>query len=360
MALRVLLADESSTIKKVFQLALQDYAVDVRSVTLGTDVISIASEFQPDIIFADVLLQKQNGYEVSSQLRGQQELSQIPVVLMWSGFMDFDDSKYKSSGAVDRLEKPFDVKTLREIVQKYVPKTQSQILSKYLSFPQMPQIQEEERPDPSQKSNTKAEATTAAHINPPLLEVDTGVDEVDFDLSASEESPWREENFEPIEGVGSEFTNPNGPQGDEEFKQISLGSLHQSEVTPPPLTPAEEDNQWVSQDLSEFQLGTSIELEDKPPVEYNIPQRQPQKSVDETGDLELEDFQIEVPVVTTPPQRPSVESTPTLNPQDIERIVAEQAQKVIEKVVWQVVPELAKQIIEKELKKLLEEENELR
>ena len=41
MALRVLLADESSTIKKVFQLALQDFAVDVRPVNIGVDVLKV-------------------------------------------------------------------------------------------------------------------------------------------------------------------------------------------------------------------------------------------------------------------------------------------------------------------------------
>ena len=58
MALRVLLADESSTIKKVFQLALQDFAVEVRPVNIGVDVAMVAKNFKPDIIFADVMLQK--------------------------------------------------------------------------------------------------------------------------------------------------------------------------------------------------------------------------------------------------------------------------------------------------------------
>src|SRR5580698_858214 len=88
MALRVLLADESSTIKKVFQLALQDFAVEVRPVNLGIDVASVALSFKPDIIFADVLLQKKNGYDVCNELKQDPALSSIPVVLMWSGFME--------------------------------------------------------------------------------------------------------------------------------------------------------------------------------------------------------------------------------------------------------------------------------
>ena len=148
MALRVLLADESSTIKKVFQLALQDFAVDVRSVNVGPDVVSVAESFKPDIIFADILLQKKNGYEISNSIKNNPLLANTPIVLMWSGFMDIDNSKFTESCADEKLEKPFNIEALRDIVQKHVPKTSAQVISKYLSFPDMPPLEEEEkRPD---------------------------------------------------------------------------------------------------------------------------------------------------------------------------------------------------------------------
>src|SRR5690606_3309788 len=99
MALRVLLADESSTIKKVFQLSLQDFAVEVQPVNVGLDVLAVAKKFQPDIIFADVLLQKKNGYEVCSEIKHDPQLSKIPVVLMWSGFMELDEDKFNAAMA---------------------------------------------------------------------------------------------------------------------------------------------------------------------------------------------------------------------------------------------------------------------
>ena len=64
MALRVLLADESNTIKKVMELSLQDFAVEVKAVNMGVDVLEVARNFKADIIFADVLLPKVSGYEV--------------------------------------------------------------------------------------------------------------------------------------------------------------------------------------------------------------------------------------------------------------------------------------------------------
>ena len=142
MALRVLLADESSTIKKVFQLALQDFAVEVRSVNLGPDVLNIARSFKPDILFADVLLQKKNGYEVCMEIKNDAQLRPVPVVLMWSGFMELDEDKFQAAQANAKLEKPFDVEALRKIVQDLVPKTRSQRLSSYLQFPKLPDFKD--------------------------------------------------------------------------------------------------------------------------------------------------------------------------------------------------------------------------
>ncbi len=135
MALRVLLADESTTIKKVMQLALQDFAVEVKAVHSGIDVIEVARSFQPDVVFADVLLQKRNGYEVCGDVKRDRDLRRIPVVLMWSSFMDLDEKAYVNSGANNKLEKPFDVENLRSLILELVPKTQSQRLAHFLKFP---------------------------------------------------------------------------------------------------------------------------------------------------------------------------------------------------------------------------------
>ncbi|MCM2283009.1 MAG: response regulator [Bdellovibrionaceae bacterium] len=135
MALRVLLADESTTIKKVMQLALQDFAVEVKAVHSGLDVLEVARSFQPDIVFADVLLPKRNGYDVCADLKSDPGLKAIPCVLMWSSFMDLDEKAYLNARASGKLEKPFDVESLRGLILELVPTTQTQRLAHFLRFP---------------------------------------------------------------------------------------------------------------------------------------------------------------------------------------------------------------------------------
>lgn len=135
MALRVLLADESVTIKKVIQLALQDFAVEVKAVPVGLDVLEVSKSFQPDLVFADILLQKRSGYDVCRDLKKDVQTAAIPVILMWSSFMELDQKQVDACGADGRLEKPFEVEALRKLVLDLVPRTRSQRLATFLEYP---------------------------------------------------------------------------------------------------------------------------------------------------------------------------------------------------------------------------------
>jgi CheY-like chemotaxis protein len=135
MVIRVLLADESTTIKKVMQLALQDFDVEVKAVLTGLDVLEVARIFKPDIIFADILLQKKNGYEVSAEIKSDPLLSRVPVVLMWSSFMDLDENLARRARAEGRLEKPFEIESLRQLIYELLPQTKGHRLAPHLEFP---------------------------------------------------------------------------------------------------------------------------------------------------------------------------------------------------------------------------------
>ena len=180
MALRVLLADESVTIKKVIQLALQDFAVEVKAVPVGLDVLEVSKSFHPDLVFADILLQKRSGYDVCADLKKDPETAAIPVVLMWSSFMELDQRQVDSCGADGRLEKPFEVEALRKLVLELVPRTRSQRLAHFLEYPSniaAPLKQEFAKPvapPPAKAPSPKAVSPTEAppvkpKMPPPLV-----------------------------------------------------------------------------------------------------------------------------------------------------------------------------------------------
>ena len=135
MSLRVLIADKSTSIDRVFRLGLQDLGAGVKSVQNGLDVLPMAESYQPHIIFADILLQKKNGYEISKELNQNQKTKHIPVVLMWSPFMELDQKEYQNCGAKAELEKPFEIEVMLQTLNSLVKESQGQSVSESSEFP---------------------------------------------------------------------------------------------------------------------------------------------------------------------------------------------------------------------------------
>jgi two-component system cell cycle response regulator len=275
MALRVLLADESTTIKKVFQLALQDFAVDVQTVNLGVDVSSVAESFRPDIIFADVLLQKKSGYEVSAELKSDPDLSKIPVVLMWSSFMDIDEDRMQASQADDRLEKPFDVKTLRRLVESYVPRTREQRLSGYLSFPKLPEFEEPKKPFHPDELATEQSSPLPPSPQPTGAGMEMTAEAVPSQGTGAEaEEDWSMDTFEPLSVPSSD-----------EFETVELKSSQESTSEEPSLESItidsdqdliadskEDDQMWEEKDIQKYKVDEqNAAAEDINSIDYSDP-----------------------------------------------------------------------------------------
>ncbi len=327
MALRVLLADESSTIKKVFQLALQDYAVDVCPVNVGVDVQAVAQKFKPDIIFADVLLQKKNGYDVAAELKQDPTLQSIPIVLMWSGFMELDEDKLQASHADGQLEKPFDVAALRKLVAELVPRTKDQRISQFLTFPKMPDIEEKKtvvqpEPEPASKSEEDFQQV-------PIPKMKGSNDKFRVHLKPEELSP---------EAMPVDFSESQ--DGSDVLETQSQGV----------------DDLLASGETDEFSIrDSSVRSPQGLSNRASIPPTPPIDASDEL-DVDFSDHSSEQQL-DTPGARGNVSSMTTgaLTEAQLEKIIRSQSAEIIESVVWKVIPDLASQIIERELQKLLKE-----
>lgn len=364
MALRVLLADESSTIKRVMQLALQDYGVEVKAVPVGLDVLPVAKTFKPDVIFADVLLSKRNGYEICADLKGDDATKTIPIILMWSGFMEIDENKMKQAAPEGRLEKPFDAETLRQLVQNLVPKTQENPLSAYLQFPKMPDFEDK-------SASKKAGETPAVHIPE---EAPINFDKFDPEaegedslfmipeagthsgLTSTSQMHTRVENLETIESADDLLV-----ANDEEFASVPLQSNQQKDQL--------EDDGWQQQDLKKFkiQIPTEAPSDEDFAKKFVIPQGDlANPHIETEGEFEELHFDDDLKKISAeavekvqtkiseklPPK--IVASAPAgTDSEMIERVIRAEAREVIENICWKVIPEMAERIVREEINKIL-------
>lgn len=103
----VLVADDSVTIQKVFELAFEGEDIDIRLASDGKSALAMALDEKPDMVIADVNMPEMDGFELCQAIRKNPETSSIPVYLLSSALDDFDEDKAKKAGASGRFEKPF-------------------------------------------------------------------------------------------------------------------------------------------------------------------------------------------------------------------------------------------------------------
>lgn len=364
MALRVLLADESSTIKKVMLLALQDFGVEVKAVPIGLDVIQVCKSFQPDLVFADVLLSKRSGYDVSADIKADPTLKSTPVVLMWSGFMELDEPRAQASKADRRLEKPFDADQLRALVRDLVPKLNENAISNFLSFPDLPEIVE--TPAQNNQGPSKVQIEQPPQVTPTVQTTAT-----------SQKSQWQSPAETPLEfksnasiandsvsknSFSSQFEefqvidNLNDLDDPDEFQQIPLPGAKTKNVLDP--VSAKENEDWRQGGLEQFRVAPAENFEVQNHANY---QEILNSSVAITGSdqnfsiEELEDLAEQKAPAKKNTTEPTSAVTSSLDPLHAEEILREQVREVLQSIAWKIVPDIAERVVREEIQRLLKD-----
>ena len=113
---KLLLADDSATIRKVVELTFADEGVEVFAVGDGDAAMLKFVEVQPDIVLVDVEMPGPTGYQICEMIKQDAATSHIPVLLLVGSFEPFDQTEAERVGADGFLTKPFH--SIRELVAR--------------------------------------------------------------------------------------------------------------------------------------------------------------------------------------------------------------------------------------------------
>lgn len=116
MTKTVLLADDSSTIRKIVELTFNGTEIRVLSFDNGKDAMAHLADSKPDLVLADVVMPGPSGYEICQAVKAAN--SETPVVLLSSTFEPYDAEMAQESGADSHLVKPFESDTLLTTVRQ--------------------------------------------------------------------------------------------------------------------------------------------------------------------------------------------------------------------------------------------------
>src|SRR5512137_1618113 len=120
MPKNLLLADDSITIQKVVGITFATEDYKITAVDNGEDALANARAVRPDIILADVVMPRKNGYELCEALKADAELKHIPVLLLAGTFEAFDENRARAAGADGHIAKPFESAALLARVKDLV------------------------------------------------------------------------------------------------------------------------------------------------------------------------------------------------------------------------------------------------
>src|SRR3989442_2773327 len=79
---KVLVVDDSLSVRKVVEKALTGRGVEVLSAATGTEAMERIEQERPDIVVCDVILPDKDGYKVCEFVRAHPALGRIPVLLI--------------------------------------------------------------------------------------------------------------------------------------------------------------------------------------------------------------------------------------------------------------------------------------
>ena len=119
---KVLVADDSITVRKVAERLLTEAGMEVALAASGEEAMAYLSTERPDFIISDVIMPDKSGYDVCRFVRSQVTLADTPVLLI-SGIVNDEVSRQaESCRANGVLKKPFQGASLQDRVRDMLAK----------------------------------------------------------------------------------------------------------------------------------------------------------------------------------------------------------------------------------------------
>ena len=121
--LKVMVVDDSNTIRKTAETLLSKAGCQVITATDGFDSLSKIAENEPDVIFVDIMMPRLDGYQTCALIKHNEEFRSTPVIMLSSKDGLFDKAKGRIVGADDYLTKPFSKNELFDALEKHASST---------------------------------------------------------------------------------------------------------------------------------------------------------------------------------------------------------------------------------------------
>lgn len=117
--IKVLIIDDSKTIRRTAETLLTKAGCVVITAADGFEALGKIVDGRPDLIFVDLMMPRLDGYQTCALIKNNQTLRHTPVIMLSSKDGLFDRAKGRMVGAEQYLTKPFSKDELLAAIRRH-------------------------------------------------------------------------------------------------------------------------------------------------------------------------------------------------------------------------------------------------
>jgi two-component system chemotaxis response regulator CheY len=325
MSKKILVADDSPTVRKAAESLLRKHGYEVLCAEEGASALDLAKASKPDLIFWDASLPALDGRGVCEELKGNDELRDTPLIITLTGEQADKEEELRQLGADAFAIKPFNPKEIVEKVQEFLQ---------------------------GELGDLPAETPAEAEAQPADAEEPSGTDKPQESSASSEEKQKADESLDIIETSdflesfkdaisGSEAAEDHGFDWFMDELRKELDEIDQADLGTKPKT--KEKASFTETASLPLEESTKEDEGKKKEKVYQIDEEQ-KGYEDFLGELKRESEEIKI-------EESSDQKIPSV---DYDEMVCD----LIEKISAKVAQEVAKKIDPETLRKTLQDEVE--
>jgi CheY-like chemotaxis protein len=120
MKKKILVVDDEAALTRMIKLNLERTGnYEVRTENIGGNAIAAVREFQPDLLFLDVMMPGTDGTEIADQLKNEEEFANLKFIFMTAIISKEETDKLGSNiGGNEYLAKPVKTEELIETIER--------------------------------------------------------------------------------------------------------------------------------------------------------------------------------------------------------------------------------------------------
>lgn len=118
--LKVMVIDDSKTIRRTAETLLKKEGCEVITATDGFEALAKVAEHRPDIIFIDIMMPRLDGYQTCALVKNNAAFRDTPVIMLSSKDSLFDRARGRIVGSEQYLTKPFTRGELLDAIRRHI------------------------------------------------------------------------------------------------------------------------------------------------------------------------------------------------------------------------------------------------